>query len=164
MNLFTKISFFILIAMLTFTACFLSACSSSGGFTPPTTPNSTQETPSVQPSYGEDDYVEVVYFHRTNRCYSCQWAGDAVEYTVQTYFANELASGKLVFKMLDVQDETNTDIVNEYGAYGSSLYINDVVDGIDHIEHVSEIWYHVGDAEEFVEVVRTEIEQHLGSI
>jgi hypothetical protein len=87
-----------------------------------------------------------------------------VEYTVQTYFANELASGRLILKMLDVQAETNTDIVNEYGAYGSSLYINDVVDGIDHIEHVPEIWYHVGDAEEFVEIVRTEIEQHLGSI
>lgn len=164
MNLFTKVSFFTLIAMLTFTACFLSACSSSGGFTPPTTPNSTQETPSVQPSYGGDDYVEVVYFHRTRRCYSCQWAGDAVEYTVQTYFANELASGRLILKMLDVQDETNADIANEYGAYGSSLYINDVVDGIDHIEPMPEIWYHVGDAEEFVELVRAEIEQHLGGI
>ena len=164
MNLFTKISFFILIAMLTFTACFLSACSSSGGFTPPPTPNSTQETPSVQPTYDGGDHVEVVYFHRTRRCYSCQWAGDAVEYTVQTYFANELASGRLVFKMLDLQDETNTDIVNEYEVYGSSLYINDVVDGIDHIEHMPEIWYHVGDAEEFVEVVRTGIEQHLGDI
>lgn len=83
---------------------------------------------------------------------------------MQTYFANELASGRLILKMLDVQDETNADIANEYGAYGSSLYINDVVDGIDHIEHVSEIWYHVGDAEEFVELVRAEIEQHLGGI
>ena len=164
MNLFIKISFFILIAMLTFTACFLSACSSSGGFTPPTSPNSTQETPSVQPSYGGGDYVEVVYFHRTRRCYSCQWAGDAVEYTVQTYFANELASGRLVFTMLDLQNETNTDIVNEYGAYGSSLYINNVVDGIDHIEHIPEIWYHVGDTEEFIDVLRPEIEKALESI
>lgn len=164
MNLFIKISFFILIAMLTFTACFLSACSSSGGFTPPTSPNSTQETPSVQPSYGGGDYVEVVYFHRTRRCYSCQWAGDAVEYTVQTYFANELASGRLVFTMLDLQNETNTDIVNEYGAYGSSLYINNVVDRIDHIEHIPEIWYHVGDAEEFIDILRPEIEKALESI
>jgi hypothetical protein len=87
-----------------------------------------------------------------------------VEYTVQTYFANELASGRLVFTMLDLQNETNTDIVNEYGAYGSSLYINNVVDGIDHIEHIPEIWYHVGDAEEFIDVLRPEIEKALESI
>jgi len=164
MNLFTKVSFFTLIAILTFTACFLSACSSSGGFTPPTTPNSTQETPSVQPSYGGGDYVEVVYFHRTQRCYACIWAGDGTEYVVQTYFSDELASGRLILKMLDVQDKANSEVVKTYGAIGSSLYINTVVDGVDHIEHIIDIWYKVGNEQAFIDVLKPIIEKALGSI
>ncbi len=164
MNLFIKGSFFILIAMLAFTACFLSACTSSDEFVPPTTPDSTQETPTVQPSPSGGNYVEVVYFHRTKRCYSCRYAEDAVTYTINTYFANELASGKLVYKVLNVQDSANAAIIDKYGAYTSSLFINDVIDGNDDIQQVIEIWYYLGDDEKCVELVKSEIEKHLESV
>ena len=163
MNLFTKGSFFILIAVLAFTACFLSACTSSGGFVPPTTPDSTQETPTVQPSPSGGNYVEVVYFHRTKRCYGCRYAEDAVTYTINTYFTNELASGKLVYKVLNVQDSANAAIIDKYGAYTSSLFINDVIDGNDDIQQVTEIWYYLGGDEKCVELVKSEIEKHLES-
>jgi len=168
-NQLAKAVFCSLAAILLLSTCVLGACSSSAGPVvsspvPSPTPTQTRANPTPQPSPAGTDYVEVVYFHRTQRCYSCRYAGDATERTVETYFARELATGKLVFKMVDVQNKANAAIVKRYGAYGSSLYMNKVVGGVDHIQQVTQIWYRIGKDDAFVELVKGEIERHLGSI
>ena len=110
---------------------------------------------------GPTDRVEVVYFHRTQRCYVCYYAEEKTRYTLETYFADEMASGRVVFKVLNVQDKENAAIVNKYGAYTLSLFINTIRGGTDHIEKVTDIWYLIGDDEAFVEVVRDKIEKSL---
>jgi hypothetical protein len=80
---------------------------------------------------------------------------------VETYFADELASGKVTFQVLNVQDEENAAIVNKYRAYTSSLFINTIRDGTDHIEEVTYIWLLLDDHEAFVEAVRSKIEKSL---
>lgn len=158
-----------LIAAIVLFSCILCSCGNPASQTTPSpelSPTSieTSVVPTIQPSPGGSDYVELVYFHRTKRCYSCQYAGDTTEYTVETYFANELANGKLVFKLVDVQDEANASIAERYGAYSSSLFINEIVNGIDHIEAVTDIWYHIGDNETFIKIVKDMIEEYLGNI
>ena len=125
------------------------------GCTSPTTP------PPSDTSSGPADRVEVVYFHRAQRCYSCIHAEEGIRYTVETYFADELASGKVTFKVINVADEENAAIVNKYGAYTSSLFINTVRDGADHIEEVTDIWLFLGNDEVFTEVVKNKIEKSL---
>jgi len=105
--------------------------------------------------------VEVIYFHRTQRCYSCRYAGDTTKYAVETYYSQELANGKLVFKTLNLQDPANAAIVEKYGAYTSSLFINEIKDGTDHIEAVTDIWLLIGKDEAFVNLIRSEIESVL---
>jgi len=80
---------------------------------------------------------------------------------VETYFNDELASGKLTFQSIDVQDSKNAAIIEKYGAYTSSLFINTIKDGTDHIEQVTDIWLVIGDDEAFVEVVKSKIEKGL---
>ena len=138
-----------------------AACTSS---VPSPTAPGPHTTPKLEPSAGGDDYVELVYFHRTKRCYSCQYAGDMTRYVVETYFADETADGRLLFKELNVQDSSNAAMIDRYGAYGSSLFVNAVIDGEDHIRHVAAIWYHIGDDDEFVSVLRAEIGMMLESI
>jgi len=165
MNLNISIKLLTLLVTLAISMCILCSCSSPAQpATPSPAPTNTQVTPTPQPSTNGTNVVEVVYFHRTQRCYSCRYAGDTTKYTVETYFANELANGKLVFKMVDVQDKANASIAERYGAYGSSLFINEIIDGIDHIEPVTDIWYVVGKDEKFIKVVREVIEKHLGNI
>jgi len=84
-----------------------------------------------------------------------------VRYTIETYFADELASGELVFKVLNVQDPANAAIVDKYGAYTSSLFMNKVVDGVDRIEQVTDIWLLLGNDQAFVDLVKSEIEKRL---
>lgn len=168
MKFSASVKSFSLVAAIVLLSCILCACGSSAPketnpeLTP--TPINTAVAPTLQPSPGGSDYVEVVYFHRTTQCYSCRYAGDTTKYTVETYFADELASGKLVFKKVDVQDKANASITERYGAYGSSLFINEIIDGIDHIEPVTDIWYQIGDDDEFIQVVKDAIESHLGNI
>ena len=107
------------------------------------------------------DKVEVVYFHRAQRCSGCLYAEAGTRYTLETYFKDELASGKLTFKVFNVENKENAAIVEKYDAYSSSLFINTIIDGTEHIEKVNEIWFVLGDDEAFIEVVRSKIEQSL---
>ena len=107
------------------------------------------------------DRVEVTYFHRTQRCYSCIYAETGIRYTLETYFKDELASGKVTFEVFNVEDGENATIVKEYSAFTSSLFINMTRDGTDHIEEVKDIWFLLGNDEAFIEVVRGKIEESL---
>jgi len=123
-------------------------------------PSPTTPPVSNDPS-GPADRVDIVYFHRTQQCYTCRYAEEGTRYTVDTYFSDELASGKLTFQSIDVQDSKNAAIVEKYGAYTSSLFINTIKDGADHIEQVTDIWFVIGNDEAFVETVKSKIEKNL---
>jgi hypothetical protein len=113
-------------------------------------------------SSGGVEMVEVVYFHRARRCQSCIYAEEETIYTMETYFQDEMASGKMTFRSVNLNDEENTAILEKYNAYTSSLFINAIIDGTDHINEVTEIWFLIGDDQAFVEEVRSEIAKSLG--
>lgn len=128
---------------------------------------SEQGTPAPTPGpdpMPETDRVDVVYFHRANRCYSCIYTEEQTRYTLETYFANELNSGKLTFKAVNLQDASNAAIIKKYGAYTSQLFINTVTGDTEHIEHVLEIWQFIGNNEAFSSVIRNKVMKALEEI
>ena len=137
---------------LTICLMLLSSCTAS-----PT----TGESPTPDKSSVPADMVEVVYFHRAQRCSSCIYAETGTRYTMETYFKDELASGKLIFKVVDVEAKENDTIVKKYGAFTSSLFINTIRNSSDQIEEVKEIWLVLGKDEAFIEVVKSKIERSL---
>ena len=148
MNRATRILHHLLLAGL--------ALSLIAGCTPPATP------PPSDKSSGPADRVDVVYFHRTQRCHTCLYAENQTRYTLETYFADELASGKLTFQSINVEDEENADIVKKYNnASYLTLCINTVRDGTDHIEEITDIWYVIDNNEAFDEIVKNKVEQSL---
>ena len=144
-------TFFLLIVLL---AGILCACG-----------NHAPEAPSAStPPAITADVVEVIYFHRTPRCNSCTYAENGTRYTLETYFKEELASDRISFKSVNVEDKKNTVIVKKYGAFTSSLFINTIKDGTDHIAEVKEIWFVLGKDKAFVELIKGEIEESLEGI
>ena len=120
------------------------------------------EVPSAsETSAVSADRVEVVYFHREQRCAGCRYAEAGTRFTVETYFKDEMASGELEFKVVELSNEANTAIVKKYGAYTSSLFINGIKDGVDHIEEVDKIWFLLGKDAEFVSLVKANIDKYL---
>ncbi|MGQ9546357.1 MAG: nitrophenyl compound nitroreductase subunit ArsF family protein [Dehalococcoidia bacterium] len=122
---------------------------------------SSATPPASGNSSGPADRVDVVYFHPTRRCYSCRWLEAGTNYTVNTYFVGELASGKLTFQVINIDDEANSDIVQKYRAFTSMLFINTVKDGIDHIEHATELYPLIYNEEAFVTAFKGKIEKCL---
>ncbi len=97
------------------------------------------------------DRVEVVYFHRTQRCETCLWSGQAARWTVSTYFADELSSGKVTFQEVDVQKPENAPLANRFRATGSSLFLNYEKDDQDHIVQAADTYPYAGNLERYSE-------------
>jgi hypothetical protein len=147
MGMFRKFQLFGLAAMLLLTIGLVSACKV------PEPDESSTLPPSI------DNGVEVVYFHRTQRCSGCIHAQDMTEYTLDTYFAEEIENGEIVFITVNFQDANNADMVQKFGAYVPSLFLNDVEGGADSISEVKNIRL-MGD-EEVVDTIKTAIEECL---
>jgi hypothetical protein len=153
----TILSSFLLIILL---VGMLGACGGTTTEAPPdsnTPPNSNGSEMSPTPA----DKVEVVYFYWPQRCTGCIYAEDTVLYILETYFADELSSGKITWATYDVAAEENAALVEQYEAYTSSLFINTITDDTDHIEQLTKIWSVLFDDEAFIEVVKSAIEQSL---
>jgi len=151
MTMLAEVKIWSSVLLISLVAGILCACGSPASEVP--------STPDTSPVPANK--VEVVYFHRVQRCAGCIYAETGIRYTVETYFKDELASGKVTFKVFNVEDEENAPIVNKYGAFTSSLFINTIRDGTDHIEQVTDIWFALGDDEAFVEAVRGKIVESL---
>jgi hypothetical protein len=143
----------------------LCACTSPA--VPPTPSAEHSEPPQVTTPPSDPpntlDRVDVVYFHRPQRCPTCLCFEERIVYVVNTYFQDELKSGKLIFGVYNSGDSENADIVKKYGAVSSQLFINTVKDGTDHITDIQKIWSWNcrTDKEGFDQQVKSAIEQSL---
>lgn len=73
--------------------------------------------------------IEVIDFHSTNRCYTCKAIEANTKYTLDTYFANELKTDKIIFKIVNVDKEENEKFAEKFQATGTALFLNVVKDG-----------------------------------
>jgi hypothetical protein len=127
--------------------------------------------PAAQPSAGQAqsapvagaERIDVVYFHRSERCASCNWAEQASRKVVESYFGAELASGRVTFREVDVQKAENAALARQYQAMGSSLFINYVKDGVDNIVHASDTYAFIGNEARFGELLRAKVAAGLGA-
>jgi hypothetical protein len=84
--------------------------------------------------------VEVVHFHGTQQCTSCRAVGAFAKKTLEESFPAELQSGRVVFRDVNAELPENRDIVQQYQARGSSLFVNAVSQGQNHIEEDATVW------------------------
>ena len=135
------------------TGCIGSSNSSSTG--------NAQAESGASPAVSIDK-LEVYHFHGTHQCYSCITVGGYAEETVNTYFADELKSGKIVFGHINRDLEGNQDLVLKYGATGSSLWLGTYSnDGTFKAEQNINVWYKINDKQACMEYLKGVIEQKL---
>lgn len=76
-----------------------------------------------------DSRIEVLNFHSTHRCKTCNAIEANTKYTLKTYFAKELASGKITNKVINVDEKKNEKIAEKFEAAGTSLFLNVIKNG-----------------------------------
>jgi len=73
--------------------------------------------------------IEVFDFHTTNRCITCNAIEANTKYTLETYFADEIKSGKITFQVINLDEKENEQLGEKFQAYGTSLFLNVVTNG-----------------------------------
>jgi len=81
------------------------------------------------------DKIEVFYFHLTRRCVTCQAVENVSRDAVHELYADEVRTGNLVFRSLNLEDKENEAIAERVKATGQCLL---VVSGDTRIDLTSE--------------------------
>ncbi len=159
--------FFIILFLFTLISGFLSGCAKSTDSS-----NSTEgktyyfdedgNMSTTKPKLKIAEKLEVYYFHRTARCYSCNTAGEYISSLINDKYSQEVRDGKIIFGQLDVQKSENRNIARKFQATGSSLYFNRIIDGKDNISQETKIWRLLGNETQFKSYLGNMIDSYLG--
>lgn len=71
-----------------------------------------------------DSKIEILNFHSTHRCMTCNAIEASTKYTLNTYFADQLKDGTISLQVINVDEEANESIAEKFEAYGTALYLN----------------------------------------
>ncbi|MFA5742990.1 MAG: nitrophenyl compound nitroreductase subunit ArsF family protein [Candidatus Paceibacterota bacterium] len=106
--------------------------------------------------------VEVFLFHRTQRCVTCIAIGKLSGQTVAERFSEELKSGKVIFREVNIDELQNKMLAEKFKASGSSLFINAINNGSDNIQEDIDVWSLTGDEAAFKDHLANKISGLLG--
>ncbi len=97
---------------LTFLALglFVTACNSNAQQPARTTTTATR--------------IDVIDFHNEHRCKTCLTIQSLTEEVLNTTFAAEKKAGTITFRTANVDDKANVKLAEEFGAYGSALFLH----------------------------------------
>lgn len=109
--------------------------------------------------------IELLDFHTKHRCKACISIEANTRKTLDEYFSEDLVTGKLVFRLINADTEENEKIVEEYGAYGTSLFLNVIKDGKEnHIDLTNFAFKTESNQEKFISELKSKIEVELKNI
>ncbi len=108
------------------------------------------------------DKLQVYYFHRTQRCYSCLTIGKYVKETIEDNFTDEIQNGIIDFQEINVELPENREIAEKFKASGSSLFINAVKNNQDDIGQDTNVWRLVTDENKFKSYLKNKLDSLLG--
>jgi hypothetical protein len=109
--------------------------------------------------FAQDTKVEVVNFHSTNRCFTCNAIEANAKKTVEKHFAEKI---NISFAAYNVDEQKNKPLSEEFKAYGSSLFLKVTKSGKSEIINLTQFAFMNGRNEDkFMGGLKQEIEKYL---
>jgi len=106
--------------------------------------------------------VIAYYFHGTFRCFTCTTMEKYSREAIDANFKDALASGKLEFKAVNVEERGNEHFVNDYQLYTKSLILSLVKAGKEiKSKNLDKIWEYVRNKQRFSDYVTEEVANFL---
>ena len=110
----------------------------------------------------KDAHVVAYYFHGNFRCFNCYRIEQYSKEAIEQYFKDELDSGKLVFKIINIEEKGNEQFIKDYQLYTKSLIISLVKNGKEvKFDNLTKVWEFLGNKQRFYDYVRDEIAAFL---
>jgi hypothetical protein len=106
----------------------------------------------------------VIHFHPAQQCYSCRTLGEYANETIHMFFAPELASGKLVYREVNLNLPENADLVKKYEVTGSSLWIGVYNATGFYKEQNVNVWYKINNETEFKQYFQAIVRDRLNGV
>lgn len=106
------------------------------------------------------DNIQLLYFHRTERCQSCNNAEQYARETLDRHFADEVKSGKVSLQSIDYQKDTA--MADKYGVNMQGLKMVTTRGGEETVKDVPEVWALVRDKEACINCLKGALDKELG--
>jgi hypothetical protein len=112
---------------------------------------------------GQGTRVVAYYFHGRFRCASCMRIESLSGKAIREGFPEELRSGRLAFREVDVEEPGNRHFIYEYRLVGQSLVIVEFRDGRRvRWKTLEKVWTLLGSEKAFLRYVRDGVSSYLG--
>lgn len=109
--------------------------------------------------------IEVLDFHSTHRCMTCNAIEANTKYTLDTYFMKELKEDKISFQVINVDEKENENIAEKFGAAGTALFLNVIKNGKETQIDLTEFAFMNGnDRETFSKELKAKIDSELKTL
>ncbi len=119
----------------------------------------TLATPSVRPHR-----VIAYYFHTSRRCASCRAIEAYSREAIESAFADHLKDGRIVWKVVNVEEKRNEHFVKDYRLYTKSLVlVNEVRGKPAEWKNLEKVWQLLQDKRKFMRYVQEETRAYLNS-
>ncbi|MFA5276687.1 MAG: nitrophenyl compound nitroreductase subunit ArsF family protein, partial [Candidatus Omnitrophota bacterium] len=101
-------------------------------------------------------------FHGNFRCPTCHKLETYSKEAIEENFKDEIASGKIVFNVINTDKKENRHFINDYQLYTKSLVISLIENGKEvKSKNLVKIWDYVGNKQKFFDYVAGEINSFL---
>jgi len=109
--------------------------------------------------------IEVIDFHSTHRCMTCNAIEASTRYTLETYFSDELKNQNITFQVVNVDEEENYKLAEKFEATGTALFLNVIIDGKETQIDLTEFAFMNGnDQEKFSNELKATIQTELKKV
>ncbi len=108
----------------------------------------TEQTISAVPQM--NDVLTVYYFHGNQRCMTCNKIEQLTQQAVENKYPGELASGKIVFRAVNVEEPGNEHFVKDFSLTTRSV----VMQQNGKFKKFDEVWTFVREPEKFTEYIQ----------
>lgn len=109
--------------------------------------------------------IEVIDFHSTHRCMTCNAIEANTKYTLDTYFSKEMKADQITFQVINVDKAENAKIAEKFEASGTALILNVIKDGKETKTDLTEFAFMNGtDQATFSKELKAKIETQLKTL
>lgn len=113
----------------------------------------------------QETKVIAYYFYTNYRCQSCYTIEKYTKEAIEGNFDDELASGVLVFKPVNVEEKENEHFLGDYQLYTKSVVLSLIKDGKEiKFKNLKKIWELLRNKDEFYKYIEEETKGFLNEI